>query len=51
MKESKNLTLEERLMAITLEENQGGDLQKMDYIYYLLLGAFFPGFLLIWGWY
>lgn len=51
MKVNKNLPLEDRLKAITLEENQGGDLQKKDYIYYLLLGAIFPGLLLIWGWY
>lgn len=42
---------EERLEAITSEENQGGDLKKIDYLYYFLLGVVFPGLLLVWGWY
>jgi hypothetical protein len=48
---NRDLSPEDRLNAIALEENQGGDLQIRDYVYYLLLGVFFPGLLLIWGWY
>jgi hypothetical protein len=51
MKDNRNFPLDERLNSITLEENQGGDLQIKDYIYYFLLGGVFPGLLLIWGWY
>ncbi|MEH7009338.1 hypothetical protein V7087_00720 [Neobacillus niacini] len=47
----RDLQPEERLNAIMLEENQGGDLQTKDYVYYFLLGVVFPGLLLIWGWY
>jgi hypothetical protein len=48
---NKDLSPEDRLDAIALEDNQGGDLQIKDYVYYFLLGVFFPGLLLIWGWY
>jgi hypothetical protein len=48
---NRDLLPEERLEAIMLEENQGGDLQRMDYVYYFLLGAVFPGLLLVWGWF
>lgn len=47
----KKSTIEERLEAIVLQENQGGDLTNQDYFWYVLLGLVFPGFLLIWGWF
>lgn len=50
MKGNRELLPEERLKAISLEENQGGDLQTKDYVYYFLLGLALPGVLLIWGW-
>jgi len=46
-----NLLIEERLEAISLKENQGGDLSSWDYVCYVLLGVIFPGILLIWGWF
>jgi hypothetical protein len=49
-RERSNLTIEERIEAITLPENQGGDLSTRDYVWYVLLGVVFPGVLLIWGW-
>lgn len=51
MKGNNDLSMEQRLSAISLEENQGGDLQKNDYLYYFLLGIVFPGLLLTWGWF
>jgi hypothetical protein len=44
------LSIKERLESITLKDNQGGDLSKLDYAAYVLFGVAFPGILLIWGW-
>lgn len=50
-KTKSNLSIKERLESITLKDNQGGDLSKLDYAAYVLFGVAFPGILLIWGWF
>lgn len=49
--EQNQKQIEKTLQEMNLEENQGGDLQPMDYVIYAVLGVVFPVALLIWGWF